>query len=210
MGIPVRIDHGARASEQRQSLIRSLVGIAFSSPEQSATDYVEKSWKDDHLAKLVVKRLDITERDIDGRIVTRDAVTPMTVESSGLPVVVAVNILPLIAPKSAATRLFARCRRVSLDGVSRIFFPRIDYDPDVVMPIYIGEGGGVLILTRSVVGTTHGPTKKILVGAGRLGGDGEGGTGGGERLHRQCNFEADIMRSLDATPTFDAFANGSS
>ncbi len=108
------------AADQRKSLIRALTGVAFSSQDRSAEAYVAASWPNDHFAGMIAKA----------------AVTPIST-ASGLPSVVAVNVLPSLAPMSAAVRLFAKCRRVNLDGISQVFVPRGVPGPT---RIFIAEG----------------------------------------------------------------------
>jgi hypothetical protein len=196
---PSRIE---RASDQRLSLIRAMTGVAFSSPDKSATDYVKGAWPDDSLAALVAKSLDKTEfqvRTPDGQVVTKAAVTPPT--TNDLPAIVATNVLPIIAPKSATVRLFAKCRRDSLDGISKIFFP---YIAPGAPRVYVVEGGPMPLVRRSTTGTTLGPTRKILVGAAVSIELEEQSEAASETIG--IAIEADITRSLDSL-TFDAGAD---
>jgi hypothetical protein len=109
------------AADHRRSVIRAVTGVAFSSVGRSAEQYVAAAWPDDRVAQMIA----------------RTATAPMTISSSGLPAIVAINILAAIGPMSAAQRLFARCLRVNLDHITQVFVPR---GLPVVTPIFIGEG----------------------------------------------------------------------
>ena len=148
VGIPLRPDPTARDREQRQSVIRAFTSFAFHSEDRSAEQYQAASWPNDHLAATII------------RAVTKAAVVPMTIAESGLPEVVALNVLPIIAPLSAAVRMFARCLRVSLDGVSLVSMLRA---VPGAAPIFIAEGAPVPVIKLRSTLATIGPPKKILV-----------------------------------------------
>ncbi len=144
-GIPLRPDPTARDREQIRSLVRAITGIAFSSEDRSGDAYVTRAWPSDHLAATIA----------------RAAVAPATMASSGLPIVVAVDVLPSLAPKSAAVRLFAKSMHVSLDRKSEVIVPRGVAD---IAPIFVGEGGSMPVIKLSFTSSTIGPTRKILIG----------------------------------------------
>lgn len=148
VGTPLRPDPTARDREQRQSVIRAFTSFAFHSEDRSAEQYQAASWPNDHLAATII------------RAVTKAAVVPMTIAESGLPEVVALNVLPIIAPSSAAVRLFARCLRVLLDGVSLVSMLRA---VPGAAPIFIAEGAPVPVIKLRSTLATIGPPKKILV-----------------------------------------------
>ena len=128
--------------------------------------------------------------------------TPPTLATTGLPAIVVTNVLPILAPESATVRLFAKCRRVSLDGISSIIFP---YIAPGVLPVYVIEGGPMPVVKRSTTGTKLGPPKKILVGAGI---SEELEQAGPEPASVTIGraIDTDIRRSLDST-TFDNAAD---
>lgn len=132
------------AADQRRSMIRAITGIAFSSEDRSGEAYVSAAWPNDSLAGIIA----------------RTAVPPMAIASSGLPSIVAVNVLPSIAPQSAAVRLFAKCMRVDLDRKTQVFVPR---GVPGVMPIFIGEGMPSPVIKLSFTSGVIGPPRKILV-----------------------------------------------
>jgi hypothetical protein len=153
VGIPLRPDRTALAAEQRRSLIRAVTGFAFSS--QRPEHYVEASWSNDHLASLIVK--------VATKVAIKAATEPpMTIAASGLPEAVALNVLPTLAPMSAATRLFAKCMRVSLDGVNKISVPRVVPGKT---PIFVAEAAPVPVIKLNATAATIGPAKKIIVDA---------------------------------------------
>ena len=119
--IPLRPDVRARDREQRQSLIRAITGIVMATPDNPAAQYVRKAW----------------DRDVMAEALARAAVSQMTQETSGLPLVTKVDMLPVLAPMSAAVRLFTRCTRVNLDGVYDVAVPR---GTSNTTPPFVGEG----------------------------------------------------------------------
>jgi hypothetical protein len=132
------------AADQRRSVIRAVTGIAFSSEDRSGEQYVSAAWPSDDTAQMIA----------------RTAVAPMTIGSSGLPGIVAINILPSIAPKSAAQRLFSKCMRVNLDHINQVFVPR---GLPVVTPIFVSEGAPSPVIKLNFKSGVIGPTRKILV-----------------------------------------------
>lgn len=141
-GIPLRPDPLARDREQRRSLIRAITGIALSGDER-AEKIVARTWANDNLASMIVKT----------------AITPMTMTSSGLPLVTSIDVLPSLAPMSAAVRLFSRCLRVNLDGVYQVSVPR---GVAGTVPIFIGEGMPAPVIKLNFP-DAFGPPRKILV-----------------------------------------------
>jgi hypothetical protein len=132
------------SADQRRSFVRAVTGVAFSSADRGAEQYVAAAWPGDGAAQMIA----------------RTATAPMTISSSGLPAIVAINILPSIAPKSAAQRLFAKCMRVNLDHINQVFVPR---GLPTVTPIFIGEGMPSPVIKLLFKSGAIGPTRKILV-----------------------------------------------
>jgi hypothetical protein len=147
-GIPLRPDLAAAERQQRKSLIRAITSIAVAdhtdrtkTPEKIVT----AAWPRDQVAEM------LTKAALAG---------PMTLESSGLEPVVAVNVLASLAPASAAVRLFSRCMQVSLDHVNEVSIPRgVSSTP----PIFIGEGMPAPVVQCLFPHSTIGPAKKILI-----------------------------------------------
>ncbi|WP_409188906.1 hypothetical protein [Bradyrhizobium sp. RDM4] len=115
----------------------------MATPDCPAPQYVRKTWNDEVAEAL-----------------TRAAVAQATQETSGLPLVTKADILPVIAPDSAAVRLFARCPRFSLDGVYDVAVPR--GVPDTLPP-FVGEGKPAPNIRVTFADSKVGPTRKILV-----------------------------------------------
>jgi hypothetical protein len=176
-GIPLRPDPFARDREQSRSINRAITAITFSSQERSAEAHVAASWPDDSLARRMAKDFGVVEQ------VTKAVVIPTTLQSSGLPAVVAVNILPSIAPKSVAVQLFARCMQINLGRKTEVLVPR---GVPGVSSIFIAEGGAIPVIRLNFTPSTIGPSKKNIA-IGRL-------------------IEEDATRSLDGF-TFDAAAD---
>ena len=147
-GLPLRVDPFARDREQRRSLIRAISSIVLSSGDRRAEEIVEASWPKDNLASMVV------------RSITKGAVVPATMGTSGLPAAVSVEVLPSLAPMSAAVRLFARCMKVNLDHVNQVSVPR-GLAPTT--PIFIAEGQPAPVFKLAFPDTLIGPVRKILV-----------------------------------------------
>src|SRR5258708_11855316 len=97
-GIPLRADPSARDREQRRSIIRAVTSVALSGDER-AEKITARAWPNDNLAGLIVKT----------------AITPMTLASSGLPAAVSIDVLPSLAPMSAAVRRFSKYMHINLD-----------------------------------------------------------------------------------------------
>jgi hypothetical protein len=151
-GIPLRPDPLARDREQRRSIIRAITSVALSG-DQSAEKILARAWPNDHQALMVVEA---SERERLGKA----AVTPATLASSGFPAAVSVDVLPSLAPMSAAVRLFARCMQINLDRKNQVSVPR---GVPGMTPIFIGEGKPVPVVRLSFTSGMIGPARKILV-----------------------------------------------
>jgi hypothetical protein len=134
----------AVAREQRRSILRAITAVALSGDQGSPDKIVSRAWPTDNLAALIIKT----------------AVAPMTLASSGLPAAVSIDVLPSIAPMSAAVRMFARCMRVNLDGVNQVSVPR---GLNATTPIFIAEGAPAPVVKLSFPNSLIGPARKILV-----------------------------------------------
>ncbi|MGY4369210.1 hypothetical protein ACVW1A_005275 [Bradyrhizobium sp. LB1.3] len=143
-GIPFRADPFARDREQRQSLIRAITGIVMATPDNLAPQYVRKAWDRDEMAEAL----------------TRAAVSQMTQDTAGLPLVTKVDILPVIAPMSVATRVFAKSLRVNLDRVYDLAVPRGRLNK---LPPFVGERMPAPAIEVTFADSKVGPVRKILV-----------------------------------------------
>src|SRR5262245_52851599 len=91
--IPLRPDPAALRASERRSFNRMLAAVALGKLKGcSAASIIEDHWSDDQGAALL----------------TKAAVAPAMTTSSGLPTFTAVATMPLLAPQSAAVRLFER------------------------------------------------------------------------------------------------------
>ena len=125
-------------------MIRAITAIALETPERRASQYVERAWRGDIMAKAL----------------TRAAVTQTTQENSGLPLVTKVDILPTVAQMSAAARLFTSCLRVNLDRAYQVAVPRGVSD---TLPPFVGEGKPAPAIRCTITDSKVGPVRKILV-----------------------------------------------
>jgi hypothetical protein len=190
----LRPDPFAREREQRRALSlsvnRAIASVALSPPgrAKSAEAIVAREWPKDKLAGMIVKAA---------------LAGPMTTTSTGLPQVTSVDVLPFIAPQSAAMRVFAKCTRVNLDTVSQIAVPVAA--PGVVPP-YVGEGGRAPVVKLSFTTAKIGPVRKILVASAVTGELESLAADTASDIVAQALANAATTRSLDST-VFDSAAD---
>ncbi|MCK1533154.1 MULTISPECIES: hypothetical protein [unclassified Bradyrhizobium] len=101
-------------------------------------------------------------------LLTRGAVSPATLASSGWAGLVAANavgdFLDSLKPSSAAARLIAAGTNVSLDGISSITFPRRSGQP-TNNASWVVEGAPIKIVNYTLAGGQLGPVRKLAIGA---------------------------------------------
>lgn len=142
--IPPTADHGAGpSSTPTQALARSLAACVLGSIHRSPDQIVGEAWPDDARAAFL----------------TRAATSPdSTTSSASVLAITKTNPLLLVAPPSAAAKLFAQCLQLDLSGILSINVPHVTTHP---VPIFVGEGNPIPV-TQGVMGkATVGPTRKL-------------------------------------------------
>jgi hypothetical protein len=141
--IPLRPAPELMASSTRKSFARAVAAMVLN--PNKPQEIVRAYWEGDDAADKVL-------RAISSPIDTTQfwQATPSV-------------ILPALAPASAAARLFELAKDVSLQGVTQIKIPRIDYTGRPTSIPFVGEGqpGPVFAMTSS--GLTLGPVRKLLM-----------------------------------------------
>ncbi len=84
--------------------------------------------------------------------------TQITTGNSGLPTFTAVRIAPSLAPKGAASQVFAQAG-MKLDFAGRYQF-EIPYLASMPEPVFVGEGGAYPVVQGTLVPVICGPAKK--------------------------------------------------
>src|SRR5262249_34985508 len=142
---PLRPDAGELVRRDAQSISRMLAGCVLSkihggSPES----VVRKAWPDDTRA----------------HVLTRTATSPTDTSTTALTTTKTSPLL-LIAPSSAAARLFDRCLRLDFAGVLQYYVPYVSTHP---VPLFVAEGGVIPFVQPSLNKATVGPVKKLAFG----------------------------------------------
>src|SRR5262249_38369588 len=107
---------------------------------------VRQHWPDDHRAAVI----------------TRAATTPTDTSTTAL-TATKVSPLLLIAPKSAAARLFDRCMRLDFDGVLTYNIPHVHTR---AVPLFVAESSPIPFVQPSLTKATVGPPRKLAFGIG--------------------------------------------
>jgi hypothetical protein len=143
--IRLRPDVTETARLERRSLNRALCGIALAgSHDEHAADWVERTW-----------------RDPTATMMTRAAQSPAD-SQTGFPQWVSTSVLPALAPRSAALKLFGACLYLELAGQYAVKVPKLVTFPQ---PIFVGEGNASPVAQWDFGATTLGPVKKTLINA---------------------------------------------
>ncbi len=124
--------------EQRRSLHRALAASVLGYG-CNAGDVVAEHWPSDIGAKLIA----------------RGAVDPL--DRDHFPALTAITVLPVVAPRSAASR------RLDFAGISTISVPSI---PSTMLPTFIAEGQPVSAAQASFAAQSIGPVRKLALIAG--------------------------------------------
>jgi hypothetical protein len=131
--------------EQRQSLIRTITAIALSARDRRPpADILRSAWPDDRDAKAVLKA-------VSG---------PVTSSGAAALAVQTVRILPLLAPQSAALKLFTAGVTLDLAGINSVRIPNIASAP---VARFVGEGLAAPMTSVGFGSTVLGPERKILI-----------------------------------------------
>jgi hypothetical protein len=135
-----------RSPEQRRkSLLRAITALVFARLERaSPIKIAERSFPRDPNAAHLVR-----------------AISAPADSSGTYPQVTTTSALPLLAPKSAALKLFQSAMQIDLSGKFSVKVPSIAAR---TTPIFIVEGGPMPVAQYSVAATEVGPCKKILIG----------------------------------------------
>jgi hypothetical protein len=146
MPIPLRPDPGAIRSDTYRAFHRSLAGHALGRIYgQSPESIVRKAWPDD--ARTAV--------------MTRAAVSPTDTTSGAALTATKVSPLLLVAPQSAAARLFENCTQLDFTGVLQFFVPHVGTHP---VPLWVAEGAVIPFVQPSTGKATVGPVRKLAFG----------------------------------------------
>jgi hypothetical protein len=142
---PLRPDAGELVRRDAQSISRMLAGCVLSkihggSPES----VVRRAWPDDSRAQLF----------------TRAAVNPTDTTATAITATKTSPLL-LIAPSSAAARLFEKCLRLDLGGVLSYSVPHAATHP---LPLFVAEGAPFPFVQPSTAKATLGPARKLGFG----------------------------------------------
>jgi hypothetical protein len=135
-----------RSPEQRRkSLLRAITSLVFARLERaSPIKIAERSFPRDPNAAQIVR-----------------AISAPADSSGTYPQVTTTSALPLLAPKSAALKLFQSAMLLDLSGKFSVRVPSIAAH---VVPIFVLEGGPMPVAQYSFASTEVGPCKKILIG----------------------------------------------
>ena len=130
-----------------RAMARMLAGIVLAPYlREDPEDLVVKTWP----------------HDVQAELLTRAAVSPNTTANTpGLLVTTTGSFLQAMAPQSAASRLFDLALQLDFTGVHQFVVP---YPTLLPMPIFVGEGLPMAMVTAPVGSALVGPTKKILLG----------------------------------------------
>jgi hypothetical protein len=143
-GIPLRPDLGATIRRERRAIERSLAGCVLAKIHNARPiQFVERQWSDDSRAAIL----------------TRAAVSPDSTTGSASALSVArVSPLLLIAPPSAAAKLFDRALKVDLTGIAQVNVPHVAAHP---APLFVGEGEPIPVVQAATSGAVIGPAHKL-------------------------------------------------
>ncbi len=144
--VPLRPDRAAIAADWRRSFIRASTAKALSQIRQNANvgEILQTNWPDDERAEMIL----------------RSPTAPLT--QSGFPSSTVVQLM-LLAPQSAAARLFELAVQIDLTGITQFSFPLPTNFADAV---FIEEGFPIPVREGDFVGMLLGPVRKLaLIGA---------------------------------------------
>jgi hypothetical protein len=178
-GISVRADHGAADREWRRSFVRASTGIVLAKLLQRtghAAEILRSNWSNDRVAAEIIQRGPVsptTQDDYPGSSVSR---------------------LMLLAPKSAAARLFALATTVDLKGIDSFSFPLPTNFADAS---FVAEGAAIPVRQGVFAGMNVGPTCKLAMLA-SLSGELQNASGGIAETIISHTLEVAVGRGLDA------------
>jgi hypothetical protein len=145
-GIPLRPDPGEARRRSSKSIHRMLASFVLGHRNRELpTRFCEKAFSADYAATLL----------------TRAAASPDSTTSSAAALTYGrTNPLLLIAPTSAAARLFAheRALRVNLDGIVSVSVPHVSSHG---LPLFVAEGQPIPVAQGATGSAVIGPVKKL-------------------------------------------------
>jgi hypothetical protein len=175
-GIPLRPDRDAVARDWKRGFIRSATATVLGRIQKTSADAIlRESWPNDRTAELIV----------------RAPVVPM--KAADFPGGSVVKLM-LLAPRSAAARLFELATVVDLKGLSQFSFP---LPTNFSNAVFIGEGSPIPVKQGVFAGMPVGPVHKLAVLAG-LSGELETATGNLAETIIGYALEVAVGRGLDA------------
>jgi len=134
----------AASAHNPQTFNRALAALVLAKRDGvMPVDFVEREWPDDHHAHWL----------------TRSAVVPeFTTGSASALAPTRVATLLLIAPPSAAAKLFARGMQLDFAGVLQYLVPHVSTHP---VPLFGAEGAPIPVVQGATSKATVGPVKKL-------------------------------------------------
>jgi hypothetical protein len=131
--------------EQRRAFFRAVTCMALTARDKrDPAQVLRKAWGGDRAAELLL----------------RAATSPASTTSASALSVESVRGLALLAPKSAAVRLFESAVQIDLTGVNRVRVPNITTAPQAH---WVAEGAPAPALAAVLGSAFVGPVKKILI-----------------------------------------------
>jgi hypothetical protein len=144
--IPLRADPDAIRSDTYRAFHRSLAAHVLGRVHGQSPDMlVRKTWPD----------------DMRTAVLTRAAVSPTDTTSGAALTATKVSPLLLVAPASAAARLFENCVKLDFTGVHQFNIPHVNTHP---VPLWVAEGAVIPFVMPNTGKATVGPTHKLAFG----------------------------------------------
>jgi hypothetical protein len=145
-GIPLVADPIAVSRDIHRAFERSLAAHALGRVHGQAPDsIVRKAWPDDARAAVM----------------TRAAQSPTDTTNAAALMATRVSPLLLVAPPSAAARLFESCVKLDFTGVHAFYVPHVNTHP---VPVFVSEGSPIAFVQPNTGKATIGPVKKLAFG----------------------------------------------
>src|SRR5262245_561000 len=142
--VPEDLHRSDYRAATRRSLIRSFAATTLASlrGQRNPADLLTEAWPDDHVAEILLK-----------------AATAPT-SSSSFPAAEGLAGLVLLAPSSAALRLFETQLRLTLGQNATVRVPSVATPP---VAVFVPELSPGPVLQGVLGAASLGPTKKILI-----------------------------------------------
>jgi hypothetical protein len=141
--VPLRPDRSAVTREQARSLHRALTATVLGRMRnKSAAEVAKASWPGDTTAEWL----------------TRAPTVPL--DRTQFPTISSVQLLPLIAPRSAASLLFERALRLDFSGLTTISVPNAS---EISGALFVAEGAPIPVSQGALVASVIGPVRKLAL-----------------------------------------------